>query len=67
MRIVATQPTFAEAAIQRAILGNTVFSTRNRTNLIAALELGALAADGACSAESEEILKRDIGARSGEV
>lgn len=67
MRIVATQPTFTEAAIERAILGNAVISTCNRTSVVAALELGALAARGACSAESDVILKRDIGTRSGEV
>lgn len=61
VRIVATEPTLAETAIAWAIVGNSVVSTGNRTCVIAPLELGALAADSACSAERDVLLQGDLG------
>lgn len=66
VRIVATQPAFAETAIERTIFGDAVVCTGNRTRVITALELGAFAAFGACAPEWSHLLCGALSARPGE-
>jgi hypothetical protein len=53
VRIVTAQSAFAETAIQGAIFGDAVVGTDDRTRVITALELGALAADRTCAAKGD--------------
>ena len=57
----AAEPARAEAAVQRAVLVDAVVCANDGSEVVAALELGALGADRACAAERDAIRWLDLG------